>query len=147
MKTEGSPLPWEKFPYHGVYTLPPGITEWVFPSAFRVVTGEIEILQYKDEAENERSKALEEVKPRRGRPRYRPTWKDGQESRQEEALWPYAECVIAGRQIRSQNIGTVKAMARDKARNRKVNVPVVLHLPGGTERTIVFTPDGKQVAN
>jgi hypothetical protein len=38
-------------------------------------------------------------------------------------------------------------MARDKARNRKVNVPVVLHLPGGTERTIVFTPDGKQVAN
>ncbi len=53
METKGPPLPWEKFPYHGVYTLPPGVTEWVFPSAFRVVTGEIEILQYKDEAGNE----------------------------------------------------------------------------------------------
>ena len=52
-KKNNGPLPWEKFPYHGVYTLPPGVSEWVFPSAFRVVTGEIKIRQYKDEAENE----------------------------------------------------------------------------------------------
>lgn len=88
---------------------------------------------------------MEEATPRRGRPRYQPTWKDGEESKEAEAVWPYAKCVIAGRWVRSQNIGTVKAMARDKAKNRKENVPVILHQPDGTERTIVFTPDGKQV--
>lgn len=86
---------------------------------------------------------MEEKK--RGRPPRHPAWKDGEETKQEEAMWPYAACVIANRWVRSQNIGTVKAMARDKAKNRKENVPVILHYPDGTERTIVFTPDGKQV--
>ena len=78
---------------------------------------------------------------------YKPSWKEGTETRQEEELWPYVTCTIASRQMVTQNIGIVKAMARDKAINRREAVPVVLHLPDGTERTIIFTPDGKQVAN
>lgn len=46
---------------------------------------------------------------------YKPSWKDGTETRQEEALWPYVVCTIASRQIVTQNIGIVKAMAKDKA--------------------------------
>lgn len=76
---------------------------------------------------------------------YKPSWKDGLETKAEEALWPYVTCCIAGRDLKTQDIGTVKAMARDKAKNRKENVPVVLHLPDGTERTIIFRPDGKQI--
>ena len=75
---------------------------------------------------------------------YKPSWKDGTETRQEEALWPYVVCTIASRQIVTQNIGIVKAMAKDKAINRKEDVPVVLHLPNGEDRTIVFHPNGTQ---
>ena len=75
---------------------------------------------------------------------YKPSWKDGIETRREEALWPYAVCTIAGYQLVTQNIGILKGMARDKAKNRKEDVPIVLHLPGGKERTIVFHPDGTQ---
>lgn len=75
---------------------------------------------------------------------YKPSWKDGLETRREEALWPYAVCVIANYRLVTQNIGTLKAMARDKAKMRREDVPIVLHLPGGEERTIVFHPDGSQ---
>ena len=79
-----------------------------------------------------------------GKRSYKPSWKDGIETRREEALWPYAVCVIASHQLVTQNIGTLKAMARDKAKMRKEDVPIVLYLPGGKERTIVFHPDGSQ---
>ena len=75
---------------------------------------------------------------------YKPSWKEGTETRQEEELWPYVTCTIAGRQLVTQNIGIVKSMAKDKAINRREDVPVVLHLPDGEERTIVFHPDGTQ---
>ena len=75
---------------------------------------------------------------------YKPSWKEGTETRQEEELWPYVTCTIAGRQLVTQNIGNVKAMAKDKAINRREDVPVILHLPDGEERTIVFHPDGTQ---
>ena len=86
-----------------------------------------------------------EVKPKRGRPARHPAWKDGVESTQEEAMWPYAECIIIGQRVRTQDIGTLKAMARDKAINCKKIVPVTVYLPGETKYTIGFTPDGKQV--
>lgn len=89
--------------------------------------------------------ALEYFPPRRGRPRYHPKWHEGEESKEEEARWPYVTCIIGNQQVTSQNIGLVKGMARDKARNTKKPVPVVLHLPDGTEQTIVFRPDGTQV--
>ena len=76
--------------------------------------------------------------------KYKPSWHEGTETRLEEARWPYAICVIANQRIISQNIGTLKAMARDKAKNRREDVPVILHLPDGTETTIVFHPDGRQ---
>lgn len=75
----------------------------------------------------------------------KPTWHEGEETKKEEALWPYVRCILGGSQVLSQNIGTVKAMARDKAKNTKKTVPVVLHLPDGTETTFVFMPDGKQI--
>ena len=91
----------------------------------------------------ERSNPMEEKK--RGRPpRYQPTWKDGQESRQEEALWPYATCIIANRLVRTQNIGTLKAMARDKAINIKGDVFVDVILPGGQRITFAFDKHGQQ---
>ncbi len=43
---------------------------------------------------------------------YKPSWKDGLETKAEEALWPYVTCSIAGRDLKTQDIGTVKAMAR-----------------------------------
>ena len=58
--------------------------------------------------------ALEYFPPRRGRPHYQPAWKDGVESKQEEAMWPYATCVIANKTVKTQNIGTLKAMAQEK---------------------------------
>ena len=75
---------------------------------------------------------------------YKPSWLEGTETRQEEALWPYASCVIANMNVKTQNIGILKGMAKDKARNKKVDVPVTLHLPDGTEQVIVFHPDGTQ---
>ena len=75
---------------------------------------------------------------------YKPSWLEGTETRQEESMWPCASCVIANRNIITQNIGVLKSMAKDKARNRKTEVPVTLHLPDGTEQTIVFRPDGTQ---
>ena len=75
---------------------------------------------------------------------YKPTWHEGIESRFEESWWPYAIVTIADQMIYSQNIGTLKAMARDKAINRKTEVPVVVHIAPGNEYTIVFTPEGKQ---
>ena len=78
------------------------------------------------------------------REKYKPSWHEGIETRKEEANWPYATCVIANQNIITQNIGTLKAMARDKAKMRKEDVPIVLYLPGGKERTIVFHPDGSQ---
>lgn len=50
MRNKDSPLPWNSLPYDGV--LPPGVHKWVFPSAIHVVTGEIEIREYKDDAGN-----------------------------------------------------------------------------------------------
>ena len=79
-----------------------------------------------------------EDKRKRGRPPRHPTWKDGTESRQEEAMWPYAECVIAGQTVKSQNIGTLKAMARDKAINIKGDVFVDVFLPGGEKNNLRF---------
>ena len=78
------------------------------------------------------------------RTKYKPSWHEGIETRKEEANWPYATSVIANQNIITQNIGTLKAMARDKAKNRRKDVPIVVHLPGGAEYTIVFHPDGRQ---
>ena len=78
------------------------------------------------------------------REKYKPSWLEGEETRQEESMWPYASCVIANQNIITQNIGVLKGMAKDKARNRKIDVPVILHLPDGTEQTIVFHKDGTQ---
>ena len=89
--------------------------------------------------------ALEYFPPRRGRPRYHPKWHEGEENKEEEARWPYVMCILAHQQVFSQNIGYIKKMARDKAKNTKTPVPVILHLPDGTENTILFMPDGKQV--
>ncbi len=75
---------------------------------------------------------------------YKPSWREGTESRIEEAMWPYATCEISGISITTQNIGVLKGMAKDKAINKKMDVPVVLHLPNCTEHTIVFHPDGTQ---
>ncbi|MBQ8919107.1 MAG: hypothetical protein IJ056_03250 [Acidaminococcaceae bacterium] len=83
---------------------------------------------------------------KRGRPKRHPTWKDGMETPKQEKMWPYASCVIAGDVIKTQNIGTLKAMARDKAMNKRQSVPVTLHLPDGTEKIIMFQPDGEQVS-
>ena len=73
---------------------------------------------------------MDETKPRRGRPARHPAWKDGVESKQEEAMWPFATCVIANQLVVTQNIGTLKAMARDKAINTKSDVFVDVYLPG-----------------
>ena len=75
---------------------------------------------------------------------YKPSWKEGTETRQEEELWPYVTSTIASRQLVTQNIGIVKSMAKDKAINRREDVPIIVHLPGGAEYTIVFHPDGRQ---
>ena len=85
-----------------------------------------------------------EDKQKRGRPTRHPTWKDGTESKAEEKLWPYAECTIIGQQVRTQNIGTLKATARDKAINLKRDVFVDVVLPGGTKITFAFNKFGDQ---
>ena len=74
--------------------------------------------------------------------KYKPSWHEGTETRLEEARWPYAICVIAKQRIISQNIGIIKGMARDKAKTLRMDVPIILVLPGGTETTIIFHPDG-----
>ena len=87
---------------------------------------------------------MEAAYPHRGRPRRHPAWKDGMESTQEEALWPYATCIIANQLVRTQNIGTLKAMARDKAIKIKGDVFVDVILPGGQKITFAFDKDGQQ---
>ena len=76
--------------------------------------------------------------------KYKPSWHEGTETRLEESRWPYVVCVIAKQRVISQNIGTIKGMARDKAKTLKMDVPIILVLPDGTETTIVFRPDGTQ---
>lgn len=78
------------------------------------------------------------------RKRSKATWHEGEETKQEEALWPYASCVITDKEVSTQNIGILKQMARDKARNKKKDIPIVLHLPDGTKQTIFIRPDGRQ---
>lgn len=87
---------------------------------------------------------MEAVQPQRGRPRRHPAWKDGIETTQEEALWPYATCIIANQLVRTQNIGTLKAMARDKAIKQKGDVFVDVVLPGGQKITFAFDMYGQQ---
>ena len=74
----------------------------------------------------------------------KPVWHEGQETKQEEALWPYATCIIANQLVCTQNIGTLKAMARDKAINIKGDVFVDVVLPGGEKITFAFDKNGQQ---
>jgi len=78
------------------------------------------------------------------RKRSKATWHEGEETKQEEALWPYASCVISNKEVSTQNIGILKNMARDMARNKRKDIPIVLHLPDGTKQIIVIRPDGRQ---
>lgn len=88
---------------------------------------------------------METETKKRGRPRRRPIWHEGEETTAEEALWPYAECVIGNQIVKTQNIGVLKGLARDKAKNKRKPVQVTLHLPDGTEVVIAFEPSGTQV--
>ncbi len=78
------------------------------------------------------------------RKRSKATWHEGEETKQEEALWPYASCVISNKEVSTQNIGTLKAMARDKAINIKGDVFVDVVLPGGEKITFAFDKNGQQ---
>lgn len=75
----------------------------------------------------------------------KPIWHEGEETKKEEALWPYASAVICNDVVTSQNLGTLKSMVRDIAMHKRKEVPITLTLPGGVKRVIVFRPDGRQV--
>ena len=75
----------------------------------------------------------------------KPIWHEGEETKKEEALWPYASCAFGTQVITTQNIGVLKGMAKDYAKNKRKEVPIILSLPGGVKRVIVFRPDGRQV--
>lgn len=75
----------------------------------------------------------------------KPIWHEGEETKKEEALWPYASAVICNNVVTSQNLGTLKSMVRDIAMHKRKEVPITLTLPGGVKRVIVFRPDGRQV--
>ena len=59
-------------------------------------------------------------------------------------MWPYATCIIANQVVKTQDIGTLKAMARDKAINLKGDVFVDVILPGGMKTTFAFNKFGDQ---
>lgn len=82
---------------------------------------------------------LYEQKKRRGA-----TWHEGYESKTEESLWPFAECILGNHLVKTQNIGVLKAMARDKAINLKGDVFMDVVLPGGEKITFAFDKDGHQ---
>lgn len=75
----------------------------------------------------------------------KPIWHEGEETKKEEALWPYASCAIGTQVITTQNIGVLKGMAKDYAKNKRKEVPIILSLPDGAKRVIAFRPDGRQV--
>lgn len=75
----------------------------------------------------------------------KPIWHEGEETKQEEALWPYASAVIGNDVVTTQNIGTLKSMVRDIAIHKRKEVPITLTLPVGVKVVIVFRPDGRQV--
>lgn len=75
----------------------------------------------------------------------KPIWHEGEETKKEEALWPYASAVIGNDVVTTQNIGTLKSMVRDIAIHKRKEVPITLTLPVGVKVVIVFRPDGRQV--